>query len=103
MGQFELKSKLHQVFTFIEDGVEKVGAILFVARKERYNRSELGVFTELMFRLLVSNYADDYTISTENILAIDLMSTDIVSYAMVQSGQIPSQLNNTLNEIQNLL
>ena len=103
IGDFYLKAKIHIPFSFEEDGIEKVGAILFVARKDRYTKSELGIFAELMYRFVEANYSDNYQVAPEHILVVDVTSTESLNYASVLNGQVPSQLNNTLNEIQRLL
>lgn len=100
---FDIKVKTHHLFTFEENDEVKLGAILFVAHKTPYSRSELGVFAELIYNFLLINYSEQYSISPSNIQVIDVYSTDSVHYLMIQEGQIPSQLDLTITEIQSLL
>lgn len=102
-NDFEIKVQISLPFTFEIGEVTKVGAIWFVAIKNGYKRSQLGIFAELAFNFLSSNYSESYEVCPENILIVDAYSTRSVSYSMLQSGEIPSELQSTLSEIQTLL
>lgn len=102
-NNFEIKVQISLPFTFVESELTKVGAIWFVAIKNGYSRSQLGIFAELAYNFLTSNYSEIYEVCPENILIVDAYSTSSVSYSMVQNRQIPSQLTSTLTEISNTL
>lgn len=102
-NNFEIKVQISIPFTFEVGEVTKVGAIWFVAIKNGYKRSQLGIFAELAFNFLSSNYSESYEVCPENILIVDAYSTRSVRYSMLQSGEISSELQSTLSEIQTLL
>lgn len=77
----------HHVFTFTEKGSEEIGAVWFVAKKEGYENSELGMFAEIMFKYLV------YCI------AVDVVTGKVVKYADFLNGKIPFLIEKTLEEI----
>ncbi len=100
---FEIRIQISIPFSFIEKDVKKMGAIWFVAVKNGYTSSQLGVFAELAHVFLKANYSGSFWVCPENIIIVDALTTRSVNYSMIQSGRIPSQLQETLREIQAFL
>lgn len=89
----------NQVFTFTKNKVDYVGAIWFIAKLKAYRKAELGIFAETLFNYLNNNFSDQYKISPENCLVVDLLNIDEVTYQMVLDSKIPSLLEETLESI----
>lgn len=89
----------NQIFSYEKTGIEYLGAVWFVAKLEQYTKEELGLFAEALYIYLSNNYNEQYMISTENCLVIDVLYKIEVNYKMVIDLKIPSILNSTLDEI----
>lgn len=54
------------VFTFNQNGTKKIGAIWFVAKLGGYKENELAIFTDVLFRYLKANYANEFEIDPKS-------------------------------------
>jgi hypothetical protein len=91
------------VFSFGKKGKEEVGAICFVAKKDGYNKSEIGLFCDLLYRYLRVNFSKNYTVSTKYCIAVDLASGSRVHYDDIVKGGVVSVVNTTLDDINKLI
>lgn len=99
---FPIESKPHFVFSFENKGAEEVGAVWFIAKKDGYKKSELGMFSDIIYRYLVLNYAEHYKINPKFCIAIDLVNGREVRYSELMSGDISFLLDNTVAEMRKL-
>ena len=90
------------VFSFSENDKLKIGAIWFIPKKNGFHRNEIGMFCEMLQRFLVENYADDFQISQDYCSVVDTFKAQKVVYTELSEGIIPSLINKTLNEINEL-
>lgn len=87
------------VFCFEQDGKIKVGGILFTPNLTGYKKSQLGLFSEILYKFLEQNYSNEYKISEEFCIAIDTYNVQIITYKEVISGNIKPILNEIISEI----
>jgi hypothetical protein len=88
-----------QVFQFESNDVKYVGAVWFLAKLDNFKRPELGVFAEALHIYLDSNFGENYQISSERCLVVDVLSKEEVNYKMLIDGDIPYLLIETLQSI----
>lgn len=92
-----------QIYLFEKDGRKCVGAIWFVAKLEGYTKEELGMFAEALFIYLSNNFEEQYFISYENCLVVNVLNKNEVNYKMLIDKEIPLVFNSTLKAIKKLL
>lgn len=93
----------NHVFSFEESGKDKVGAILFVAKKDGYEVEEIAIFTDALQRYLKKNYSGKYEVSAEYCAVLDVVSLLSVNYGQIEKGELNSPLETTLESIKKLL
>jgi hypothetical protein len=77
-----------------------LGAIWFVAKKGGYSKSDVGMFTEMLYRFVAANFEENgILINPKYCIAVDAFSNTQVSYQEIQNGEVPSVLENSLDEI----
>jgi hypothetical protein len=98
----QIKATPNHVFTFIENNVNVVGAIWFIARLNGFEKSELGMFTDILHRYLKLNFSNDYSINTKYCIAVDVHNDFEVTFSQLENGEVPFLLNSTLDEMRRL-
>lgn len=99
----QIQSNPSHVFTFERNGVKEIGAIWFIAKLGGYKKDELGMFADILFRYLNTNYPDDYVLNSKYCVAVDVVNVHQVSYAQIQKAEIPEILVTTIGEIKRLM
>lgn len=97
-----IESNPSHVFTFLNNGFEEIGAVWFVIKKDGFNKSELGMFTDIMYRYLILNYSDKFIINPKYCITIDLVNCQEVNYYQLLNGDISFLLDNTIDEVKKL-
>jgi len=92
----------HHVFTF-QDENKEIGAIWFIAKLGGYDQTELAMFTDILYRYLVLNFSEEYSVNADFCIAVDVVNKIEVNYAQVLKDNIPLKLNSTLEEIRKLM
>ena len=95
--------KPHHVYAFEENGIKKIGAIWFIAKLHGFKHEELAMVTDLLYRYLDSNYSDNYEISTNYCIALDVNSSHSISYSQIEKGEFSSALMPTIIEMKKLM
>ncbi|CAM4343646.1 hypothetical protein [Flavobacterium terrigena] len=90
------------IFTFKRKDKIEIGAVWLVAQIDGFEKSELGLFCEILYRFLIKNYADEYQIAPEYCIAIDTFNAQKLSYNELLKGEIPFLIDLTLKEIKEL-
>lgn len=103
LSGLEVRLSPSQVFTFVKDGSEQVGAIWFVAKLNGFNSVELGMFASILHMHLLRQFAKTHKINARYCLAIDTFNKTEVSYAQLQEDEIADVLEPTLEEIKALM
>ena len=99
----QIQATPSHVFTFERNGVREIGAIWFIAKLGGYKKDELGMFADILFRYLKTNYSDDYVLNSKYCVAVDVVNAHDVSYAQIQKAEIPEVLVSTIGEIKRLM
>ena len=89
----------NQVFSFTKNKIKYVGAIWFIAKLDGYSKAEFGIFSETIFYYLSDNFSEEYEVSPENCLIVDVLNFEEISYQMVLENKIPPLLRETLKSI----
>jgi len=90
------------LFTYDKNGKQELGALWLIPKLNGFEKSELGMFCEILYRLLVKSYSDNYQISEDNCIAIDTFNAQKVIYTDLLKGNVPFLIDKTLNEIKEL-
>jgi hypothetical protein len=92
-----------QVFTFVKDETELVGGIWFIAKLNGFNSVELGMFSSILHRHLLGQFAKTHRISPRYCIAVDAFNKTEVNYTQLENDEISDVLEPTLEEIKSLL
>jgi len=93
----------NHVFTFEENGVKKIGAVWFVAKKNGFRPEELATITDILFRYLDTHYSAKFKVDTDFCLVKDVSGLTKISFTQILNAEIRSTLKQTLDEIKELL
>ena len=80
-----------------------MGVVWFVAKLNGYTKSELALFTDILFRYLNEFFSNDNEINPSYCIAVDVVTGEKVSYEDIQNGDVLSQMEATVNEIKGIL
>lgn len=94
-----IEAKPHHVFSYSNNGFEEIGAIWFIAKKEGFKKSELGMFCDIIHRYLIINFSDNYKINPRYCIAVDLFNCQDVKYSQLLEGEITYLLDSTIDEV----
>ena len=91
------------IFSYNNLDFKEIGAVWFIAKKNGFKQSELGMFCDIIYRYLVANYSNEYKINPSNCIAVDLFNGYDVNYSQIVSNEFPHLLDNTINDLKKLL
>ena len=97
-----IEAKPSHVFSFSENGSEEVGAVWFVAKKGGFHLYDLGMFADMIYRYLDTCYSKEYFVNTSFCIAVDVFSGKVVRYKDIENGTIPSLIDTTIEQMNNL-
>lgn len=101
--EFQVQATPHHVFIFKKNETVEIGAIWFIAKLKGYTESDLGMFTDILYRYLKVNFSNDYVVNPDYCLAVDVVNCFDVNYSQIQKGEITPVLIPTINEIRRLM
>ncbi|MEJ8802128.1 hypothetical protein [Pontibacter sp. H249] len=90
------------MFSYDKNGKNELGAVWLIPQLDGFRKYELGMFSEMLYRFLQKNYADDYQISQDHCIAIDTFNAQAVTYTDLLKGDVPHLIDSTLKEIREL-
>lgn len=102
MEGFPLQVNPQLIYSFEEDGQPTIGSVWVVTKLSGYNKFELGLFCEILYKFLIRNYQKDYQISEQRCTVIETFNALKIDYSELSSGKIPNKLDETLREIRNI-
>lgn len=102
VSNFPIYLNPNLVFSFEVIGEKQIGALLLVSQLDGFNKSELGMFCEMLYKFLVLNFSDEYQISKEYCIIIDTCFSKIITYTDLAEGKVPLLINATLEELKKL-
>lgn len=91
------------VFSFEVEGFNKIGAIWFIAKKDGFKTSELGLFAEALKEYLDKYYSKKFVIEGKYCIAVDVFNIKETNFLEIQQGDVPSLLKKTINSLKNLI
>jgi len=98
-----IQAKPDHVFTFSINKSEEIGAVWFIAQLNGFERGELGMFTDILYRYLDKHYSKDFYVNSSYCIAVDVNKAQRVSYKDIEDGKIPMLLDQTIDDIKILL
>lgn len=98
----EIKMRPSVVFTYKLDDIKHVGGVWFVSQKNGFEKNELGMFCEALFRYLLINYSEEYEINSSYCTAVDVCKGSCMNYSDLMKNTSLSLLSSTINEIKSI-
>ncbi len=98
-----VEAKPQFVFSFTNKKVQEIGAVWFIIKKGGYKESELGIFSDMIYRYLTRNHSENFAVNTNYCIAVDVYNSRFVSYSNLINGDIAFLLDSTIDEIKNTL
>tara|TARA_B100000780_G_C21094365_1_gene441226 strand:+ start:1033 stop:1710 length:678 start_codon:yes stop_codon:yes gene_type:complete len=89
----------NHIFSYGEKGNQSVGAIWFVVWQDGFKSSDLGIYSETLFRYLSSYFSKDYIINPAACIIIDITSMNSINYNEISNGKIQSMLDDTMKSV----
>lgn len=103
INNIPIQIRPQQVFTFEDKGIKKIGAIWFVAKLGGFEREEIGLFTESLYKYLKFNFSKNYEIDFRFCLSVDVVSQGTVSYEQIANEDVISVLDSTIDSVKTFL
>lgn len=98
-----IQAKPDHVFTFSINNSNEIGAVWFIAQLDGFDKGELGMFVDILYRYLDKHYSKDYFVNTSYCIAIDVNKAQRLKYKDIEERKIPILLEQTVDDIKNLL
>lgn len=95
--------KPNHVFAFSKNDRKEVGAIWFIAKIDGFDKGDLGIFVDVLYRYLDQNFSKEFAVNTSYCIAVDVNKAQYVSYNELEEDRIPKLLENTIDEIKIIL
>ncbi len=89
----------NHVFTFEESGVQKVGAIWFIAKKDIYSKEELAIFVYSLHQYLLNIWGDKYEVSEDYCMAFDITVGYKLSHKEIDGPNYQEFIKEVLGEL----
>jgi hypothetical protein len=90
------------VFCFERNGKKEIGAIALISQLGGYQKSQLGMFCEMLYKFLHKHYSNEYQIAEDFCIAIDTYNAQKVIYVELLTGKIQRLVDITVDEIKSL-
>lgn len=98
-----IQARPHHVFSYSKNEHEEICAVCFVTKLDGYKYGELGMFADILFRYLNKHYSKEYVVNPFYCVAVDVSNGRLVRYTDIQKGDVPILIDETIDEIKNLL
>lgn len=97
-----IEAKPCHIYTFSENNSEEIGGIWFIAKLKGFKKSELGMFTDVLYRYLDKNYSKDFYVNPDYCIAVDLFNAQEVNYTDIKKGIVPILIDSTIDELKKI-
>lgn len=94
-----IEAKPCHIFSFSENNSEEIGGVWFVAQLKGFNKSELGMFADILYRYLYKHYSKDFYVNPAYCIAVDLYNGQEVNFTEIQNGKIPILIDSTIEDL----
>lgn len=98
-----IQAKPDHVFSFSINNSEQIGAVWFISQLNGFDKGELGMFVDILYRYLDKHYSKDFFVNTHYCIAVDVNKAQRVNYKDIEEGKIPRLLEQTIDDIKKLL
>lgn len=103
INELPIQAKPDHVFTFSRNERDEVGAVWFIAQLNGFDKGELGMFVDILYRYLITHYSEDFFVNASYCFAIDVNKVQSVSYKDIEEGTVPKLLDKTIENLKKLL
>jgi hypothetical protein len=90
------------VFCFERNGKKEIGAIALIPQLGGYQKSQLGMFCEMLYKFLYKHYSSEFQIAEDFCIAIDTYNAQKIIYLELLTGKIPRLVDITVDELKSL-
>jgi hypothetical protein len=91
----------NHVFSFSNTDSKEIGAVWFIAFKDGFEKGELGMYSNILYRYLIKNYSNDFKINPAYCVAVDVFKCQYVSYNQILNNDITDLLEDTVEAFKN--
>lgn len=99
----DVKTAPQKVFSYEKNGQKYAGGVWFVAIKDGYKHSELGMFATSIYISLTRRFSPKHIIDPELCVAVDVTSGRDVRYSQIKNKEYAEVLTKTIEEMKNLM
>ncbi len=99
----DIKMRPSVIFTFSLGDIKQVGGVWFVSQKEGFNKNELALFCDALYRYLKINYSEKYEINNTYCTAVDVLKGSEINYQDLLKANAGSILKSALVEMKSLI
>ncbi|GGK20588.1 hypothetical protein GCM10007962_13390 [Yeosuana aromativorans] len=97
-----IEAKPCHIYTFSQNDIDEIGGIWFIAKLNGFKKSELGMFTDILYRYLDKYYSKDFYINPDYCVAVDLFNAQEVNYSDIKNGKVSILIDSTIDELKNI-
>lgn len=97
--ELPIEAKPCHVFTFSESKSEEIGGVWFIAKLNGFEKSELGMFADILYRYLDKHYSKDFYVNPDYCIAVDLYNAQEINYSDIKNGEIPILIDSTIDDL----
>lgn len=99
---FPVEAKPCHIFSFSQNNSEKIGGVWFIAQLKGFKKSELGMFTDILYRYLDKHYSKKFYVNPDYCFAIDIYNGKEINYTEIINGNIPILIDSTLDDLKEM-
>ena len=92
----------HHVFSFSVNNSEEIGAVWFVTKLKGFDKSELGMFADIIYRYLNLHHSKEFYVNPEYCIAVNVGNGQEVIYQNILNGDIPVLIDRTIDELKGM-
>lgn len=97
-----IEAKPCHIYKFSENGSDEIGGVWFIAQLGGFKKSELAMFSDMIFRYLDKHYSKDFYINHEYCIAVDIFNGQEVRYFEIKNGEVPILIDSTIDELKKI-
>lgn len=89
------------VYSFSNDETKEIGAVWFIAFKDGFEKGELGMYSNILYRYLIRNYSNEFAVNPAYCVAVDVFKCQHVTYSQILNNDIADLLDDTVEAFKN--
>ena len=97
-----IKMRPSVIFTFNLSDTYQVGGVWFVSQKDGFEKNELCMFCDVLYKYLKINYSEKYEISNSYCTAVDVLKGYDINYQELIKNSMESILHSNIEEMKSL-